>query len=59
MGAYSAPSDFLAGLRGLLLRGGKGKKKKEYGRAGTGKGAGKKGSGVKGRKVKTCPVCGI
>jgi len=34
-GAYSAPSDSLAGLRGLLLRGGKG----------TGKGKGKGGDG--------------
>jgi len=35
-GAYSTPPDLLAGLRGLLLKGGEGRKKREWmGRATT------------------------
>ena len=45
-GAYSALPDFLAGLRGLLLRGGEGKGRERRGRKGReGKGRGGTGNG--------------
>jgi len=44
-GAYSAPPDHLAGLRGLLLRGGEGRRGEGSGRGGVGKRRGKGGEG--------------
>jgi len=51
-GAYSAPADPLAGLSGLLLRGGRGRKGRERERGEEGKG---KGREKEGRKCRVPP----
>ena len=60
-GAYSAPPDPLAGLRGLLLRGGEGRERNGRGEEGSGgkreegRGRGEEGKGREGRELPRAP----